>query len=521
MALTARRDILLLVLGTVAFLYFLSLFGSVPKPGKLSQGDSTTTAETSTQDASRQPISHVDTPADGWFSDLDAPEDTAPPVIPPAHTPKVSPGSHALPITRLVAHAPGWTLFENLYMANGTLFVLTDEERGAWPELRMMTSTGLIAENTPENILAREPNQYNMDFVGPYEARKRWPAGAWGVTGSTFLFNEPAQFIAHYYHGCAELLFGTWAFYAGIYDPHISQRGEATLPPVTRAIFTHAENQRWRDGSKFNAYFLYSAFPSITIEGEEDWNDRIFMTRNGDRAWVFERVLLADRSAAFRGESCGGKTQRIASEAYEYVQNKTTKYWWEPMRRSVLRFAGVDEAILDAGVNYGTEEQQPIVISYISRQGGDRRKLKDKDHDGLVAAVTALAKERGWEFTVVNAGGMSQEEQLLMAARTTIMLGVHGNGLTHLLLMAQTPITTVIEILYPGGFTHDYHWTAKAIGFRHFAVWNDTYHTAPNEPNVDYPDGVNDDGGFQGSNIPVHGPTVAQLIADRIDGKFP
>jgi hypothetical protein len=54
------------------------------------------------------------------------------------------------------------------------------------------------------------------------------------------------------------------------------------------------------------------------------------------------------------------------------------------------------------------------------------------------------------------------------------MLGVHGNGLTHMIAMAPTPISTVIEIFYPGGFAHDYQWTATALGMKHFGVWNDT-----------------------------------------------
>jgi len=70
-------------------------------------------------------------------------------------------------------------------MANGTLFILSDEERGTWPELRMMTSTGLEAVNSPENIEAREPTKDNMDFIGPYEARSKWPGGVWGVSGTT------------------------------------------------------------------------------------------------------------------------------------------------------------------------------------------------------------------------------------------------------------------------------------------------------------------------------------------------
>lgn len=40
------------------------------------------------------------------------------------------------------------------------------------------------------------------------------------------------------------------------------------------------------------------------------------------------------------------------------------------------------------------------------------------------------------------------------------------------------------------------------------------YFTGPNEPRVEYPDG------FQGNEIPVFGPMVAQLIEDRVDGKL-
>lgn len=81
-------------------------------------------------------------------------------------------------------------------------------------------------------------------------------------------------------------------------------------------------------------------------------------------------------------------------------------------------------------------------------------------------------------------------------------------------MMPLTPISTVIEIFYPGGFAHDYEWTARARGMKHFAVWNDTFASYPDSrveiPN--YPDG------FQGTQIPVHGATVAKILEDRFDG---
>ena len=112
--------------------------------------------------------------------------------------------------------------------------------------------------------------------------------------------------------------------------------------------------------------------------------------------------------------------------------------------------------------------------------------------------------------------------------------------MTHLIMMPITPISTVIELFYPTGYAHDYEWTTRALGMKHFAVWNDTYvlfffelylkidgliimllrsecssTTAPEWTWPNYPEG------FQGSQIPVHGPYVAKLIEDRADGFLP
>lgn len=264
-----------------------------------------------------------------------------------------------------------------------------------------------------------------------------------------------------------------------------------------------------------NFFFLRSAWPSLTVETQPDWLDRVSTTalRPGDhhgRAWWFDTVLLADRSAAFRGPECGERTQRTAAEAVKGVVSRAGRTgflqrgWWEPVRRNVLRFAGVGERILDTGTrafkrasrgtprNGGVEE---IVISYITRQAV-KRHLIPEDHDGLVSALTELCTRRGWELNVVAMERLSKEEQLAVAARTTVsspvtcnqaptffvhpfvfrqfLVGVHGNGLTHLIMMPVTPISTVIELFYPEGFAHDYEWTTRALGMKHFAVWNDT-----------------------------------------------
>lgn len=110
---------------------------------------------------------------------------------------------------------------------------------------------------------------------------------------------------------------------------------------------------------------------------------------------------------------------------------------------------------------------------------------------------------------------LSRDEQIRLAARTTVsrlfgvcqyipaeisqvMMGVHGNGLTHLLWMNNhNPRSTVIEFFFPGGFAEDYEFTARALGIKHYGIWDDQVFTAPDIPKVAYPEG------FQGNEIPL------------------
>ncbi|KAI0356337.1 hypothetical protein OH77DRAFT_1520390 [Trametes cingulata] len=470
-------------------------------------------------------------------------------IKPPVEVPAAVDTSYTIPETTILSHAPGWTLFRNIYMSNGTMYIVTSRP-SSFPDISLITSTGLPAENTPENIAARMPTSEDMAFITPEEARDMWGGDVdraeknriWSVPGNTFLINEPSQFLDHYYHFCAEWLFGAWAFWQGAWKAIVSPESAAltTAPPVHRAIFANAGAHGWRDRPGFNSYVFRAAFPALTVEVLEDWEDRIIATSSPTapkRAWHFDTVLFTDRSASFRGPICGSQTQRIAAEATEHMRKagNLTKLWWEPVRRAVLRFAGVDERTQDLGVKAdavvdartrmqaGDAEStrataglrdSEIVITYISRQAS-RRHLLDPDHAALVEALQEMCRKHGWELNVVEAEKLSKEQQLAIAARTTVMLGVHGNGLTHLIMMPVTPVSTVIEIFYPQGFAHDYHWTAHALGMRHFAIWNDTYHTHPNEPQVNYPEG------FQGTEIPVYPPTVVKVIEERIAGLHP
>jgi len=85
------------------------------------------------------------------------------------------------------------------------------------------------------------------------------------------------------------------------------------------------------------------------------------------------------------------------------------------VRHSVLKAFGVPDI----------PPKRPVV-TYISRQGG-RRSLRDEDHDALVAGLNAAGEEHGWEIVVARMQYMSKKEQVVLSARTTVMIGVHGS----------------------------------------------------------------------------------------------
>lgn len=214
----------------------------------------------------------------------------------------------------------------------------------------------------------------------------------------------------------------------------------------------------------------------MSVLYQDDWKDIIRATASGKpKAYRFHKAILADRSAAFRGQATGS-TQRTFASACNV--GDPGRWWWEPVRRQVLRFAGTPEDVLDRNLEgYGAVDPaelyhdpglkrklaKPIkavdhnskpLVTYISRQSS-RRRLTPESHADLVQALEAHSAAKGWDLKIVEAEKMTKEEQLDLAARTTIMLGVHGNGLTHLLWMPATPRSAVIEMFVVDGFARD------------------------------------------------------------------
>ncbi|KAI0938832.1 hypothetical protein AcW1_001531 [Taiwanofungus camphoratus] len=406
-------------------------------------------------------------------------------------------GLGQVPQTKIVVHVPGWTIFDRLYILNGTAYVVSDHPETI-PDRSLMTSTALFIENGPVAEAARMPTDKEMRIISTNQARLLFGEDAERLDGVTWFANDPKQFITHYYHWSAELFFGFWRTYSSL-DPGIPPSGETSLPAPRRLIFPHLDAANWRDYAAMNQWVLRSAFPSISMEFMNDWKERADM----GRVFVFDRVVFADRAAAMHGENFL-RTQRTAANAFALPGSVN---WWSTIRNNVVGFSGLTDS--DGAAAVQGVSSTPV-ITYISRQDWGRRMLIQEHHERLVRELYNLRDTYGYEVNVVSMDRLSRIEQFQLAGRTTIMMGVHGNGLTALLWMRPTPRSTVMEFFYPEGFAHDYEYTTRALGMVHYGFWNDRAFTRPDVPPVNYPEG------FQGNEIPIDGTAVARLCHQRL-----
>ncbi|KAI3615660.1 hypothetical protein WG66_011909 [Moniliophthora roreri] len=398
------------------------------------------------------------------------------------------------------AHVHGYTVFDQLYMRNGTLYIVTDKPE-TFPEIKKILS---IPGKALHGVNLT-PTEKEMVVIDPSRAKELLGSRFIRLKDLTVLLYDPDQFMHHYYHWWGEIILGLWRVYSKL---GVREDGSlAPLPFPARFMMPFVETESWRDRAKVDGPLMRATFPGISIEGASHWEDLIRL----EATVIFERVMLVNRYAAHT-HPFGGKWFKMMSGTMSVT---VPDDFWKPLRDSLLsNILGYIPEPNDVSSEDSGPPPLPVV-TYVSRQGGGRS-LVHKDHDVLILELMDLEDEGICELYVAEMEKMSLREQIELAARTTIMLGVHGNGLTHQLWMPPSPQSTVIEIMVPGGYVYDYEILARNMGHKHYAVWNDTYITYPKgetHKGIKYPPG------FHGTyTIPVHGPTVADIVRQRLTG---
>jgi hypothetical protein len=85
--------------------------------------------------------------------------------------------SSNVPATRLVAHVPGWTVFDRLYVFKGVMYIISDDP-GSLPALDAMISNGEWILPGREAEIARLPSNNDMKVISSREAKELFGGSA-------------------------------------------------------------------------------------------------------------------------------------------------------------------------------------------------------------------------------------------------------------------------------------------------------------------------------------------------------
>ncbi|KAF8996225.1 hypothetical protein BDQ17DRAFT_1392068 [Cyathus striatus] len=397
------------------------------------------------------------------------------------------------------AHVHGFTVFDHLYVRNGTFYVVTSDVSSFPPRKNLIGRPVELDKDF-------EPTDEDFQFIDPLTASQVLGDHAVRISGFSVIIYDHWQFMNHFYHWWGEIILGAWRVYSKL----AGTGNEPTqLPFPTRFLLpVMTETSKWRDKSGVNGPLMRGAFPQASIEESTQWQDLIKV----NSTFVFDRSMIVHRGTAHR-HPFGSRWFKMIGGAMNIT---VADDFWEPVRQSLVQnlLGYIPKIENSKGVVRAplTEERKMPVVTYISRQGGGRR-LIHEDHLGLVNALEELESEGICEVNIAMMERMSMKEQIAAAARSTIIVGVHGNGLTHQLWMQPSLRSAVFEIWYPPSYVWDYEMLARNMGHKHYGVWNDTFITFPKGT---YYEGVKFVEGFHGNSIPVYGPAVANKIRERL-----
>ncbi|KAF5324083.1 hypothetical protein D9619_011227 [Psilocybe cf. subviscida] len=354
---------------------------------------------------------------------------------------------------------PGFAIFDRLYVRNKTFYAVTSDP-GAYPDLMYVLTQP--ADMGRGDI---SPTEKEMQLISPEDAQGILRSHAVVLRGMSYVVYDTAQFMKHYYHWWGEIILGAVRVYSTlslILGP---------LPDPARFLLPNIHDHSWRDRAGVDGPLMRAAWPNTPIERGDFWNDTAAL----NQTFVFERAMIISRPAAHKSPFGSVWYKMIAG-----TMNITAPAnFWDPVRRRVvLNTIGYLPVVTNEGTVLSAPRSAAPVVTYISRQRAGRSFLPAA-HDSLVKALQELHDQGVCEFVEVAMEKMTFAAQVELAARTTIMIGIHGNGLTHQLWMPQSPRSTVIEVFWPESYAHDYSMLSRNMGHKHYAVWNDTYLTYP------------------------------------------
>lgn len=254
------------------------------------------------------------------------------------------------------------------------------------------------------------------------------------VSGTTVFILEkqgtPDHFV-HFFH-FLEHLVGLWNF-----------GGEKYREDVKRFVFAGngiKNVEGWQGANQVNYHLVRALFPHAKIQ---TWKD--FLEDYPNETLHFERVLTSDRAMEkYKKEPY--YTARLLGGHFTHF----TKPSLDHLASSVWEYCGAKR-------NPSHRKQ----ITFVKREHS--RRLTADCQQQLLSRIQALPQ---FLLKIVDLAALSFKEQVQLIANTDILLGVHGNGLSHALFLPEGG--SLIEIFPPSSFRVEYRILTQARKLNYF-----------------------------------------------------
>jgi len=230
-----------------------------------------------------------------------------------------------------------------------------------------------------------------------------------GLTAIAFERKSTPLHSRHYFH-FLEHVIGLWNF-----------GGESKREDVK--LFLFAGNgemeppENWKGANEITLHLVKALFPQAQIKL---WGDFVNESQKGVR---FEKVITSDRCMEYLKKE-PYYTERMLGEYYRYL----TPASLDRMALAVHTYCGVNRI-----------KNDKLIVTYVPRP--EPRCLTPIIEKQLLEKIEQLPNV---ELRVVDFACLNFKDQVNAVANTDVLLGVHGNGLSHTLFLPKG--STLIEL---------------------------------------------------------------------------
>lgn len=252
------------------------------------------------------------------------------------------------------------------------------------------------------------------------------------IQGTTLILassREMKSLQPHYFHFLEEFVLA-WSAYR-----------HADSKPVSTVIFPDIDH--WEGVNKINHQILQALIPNVTVLNKTQFNE--FTKKN---LVQFENAIIVDRLGCHNLQPVAIFNKMLLGHA-PLIKNEYLK----EIRDSVLSYLKTSD-----------QTKRPPTITYINRK--NRRYLDPEFEKKFLQVLRTEFPDH--KVQAVWFEKLNYAQQLQVIRNTDILIGAHGNGLTHSYFLPDNAL--VLEIFPNGAFAMDYQLISELAEHSYYAI---------------------------------------------------